>query len=159
MARAAADKPVVPAVAPRSLSWKAAGELVVAGASRGGVRVDVVADGNPFGTGAVDDQGGWQVAGQVDLNKPSRTMRFTLRDAAGAAIATYELPVATRDLSQGLDGSRMVIVQRGDALWRIAYSSYGEGIKYVDIVRRNASAINDPDLIFPNQIFALPQKP
>jgi nucleoid-associated protein YgaU len=26
-------------------------------------------------------------------------------------------------------------------------------------VRRNASAIDDPDLIFPNQIFAVPQKP
>jgi nucleoid-associated protein YgaU len=44
-------------------------------------------------------------------------------------------------------------------LWHIAYSSYGEGIRYVDIVRRNASAIDDPDLIFPNQIFAVPQKP
>jgi nucleoid-associated protein YgaU len=86
-------------------------------------------------------------------------MLFTLRDADDVAIATYELPVTTRDLSQGLDGSRMVIVQRGDALWRIAYSSYGEGIRYVDIVRRNASAIDDPDLIFPNQIFAVPQKP
>ena len=91
------------------------------------------------------------------MTKPSRTMRFTLRDTDGGAVATYELPVTTRDLSQGLDGSRMVIVQRGDALWRIAYSSYGEGIKYVDIVRRNAAAIDDPDLIFPNQIFAIPQ--
>ena len=154
-----ANKPVVPAVAPRSLSWKAGGELVVAGASRGGVHVDVTAGGNPFGTGRVDDEGGWQVAGRVDMTRPSRMMLFTLRDVTDAIIATYELPVATRDLSQGLDGSRMVIVQRGDALWRIAYSSYGEGIKYVDIVRRNAAAIHDPDLIFPNQIFALPQKP
>ncbi|MEC8642384.1 MAG: LysM peptidoglycan-binding domain-containing protein [Pseudomonadota bacterium] len=158
-AQSGADKPVLPAVAPRSLSWKAGGELVVAGASRGGLHVDVTAGGNPFGTGRVDDEGGWQVAGRVDMTRPSRMMLFTLRDVTDAIIATYELPVATRDLSQGLDGSRMVIVQRGDALWRIAYSSYGEGIKYVDIVRRNAAAINDPDLIFPNQIFALPQKP
>ena len=149
--------PIVPAVAPRSLSWKAGGELVVAGVSRGGVRVDAVADGAEFGSGEVMDGGGWQIAGQVDMTKPSRKMRFTLRDDDGAAVATYELPVTTRDLSQGLDGSRMVIVQRGDALWRIAYSSYGEGIKYVDIVRRNAAAIDDPDLIFPNQIFAIPQ--
>ena len=84
-------------------------------------------------------------------------MRFLLGDAAGQTVATYELPVATRDLSEGLDGSRLVIVQRGDALWRIALQSYGEGVKYIDIVRRNAAAINDPDLIFPNQIFAIPQ--
>ena len=155
----AADKSMVPAIAPRSLSWKPGGELVVAGASRGGVRVDAVADGMPFGSGAVMDDGSWQIGGTVDMTKPGRTMLFTLRDSDDGAVATYELPVATRDLSQGLDGSRMVIVQRGDALWRIAYSSYGEGIRYVDSVRRNAAAINDPDLIFPNQIFALPQDP
>ena len=45
---------------------------------------------------------------------------------------------------------------RRDALWRIAYSSYGEGVRFVDIVRRNAGAISDPDLIFPNQIFTIP---
>ena len=152
-----ADRPVGPAIAPRSLSWKAGGELLVAGVSRGGMRVDALAGGSQFGSGDAMADGSWQVVGRVDMTRPSRIMRFTLRDADGTAIATYELPVATRDLSQGLDGSRMVIVQRGDALWRIAYSSYGEGIKYVDIVRRNASAIDNPDLIFPNQIFALPK--
>jgi nucleoid-associated protein YgaU len=151
--------PVVPAIAPRSLSWKADGELVVAGVSRGGVRVDAVANGISFGDTDTAKDGSWQLAGKVDMAKSRRTMIFTLRNADNAVIATYELPVATRDLSQGLDGSRMVIVQRGDALWRIAYSSYGEGIRYVDIVRRNAAAINDPDLIFPNQIFALPKSP
>ena len=153
------NTPAVPAIAPRSLSWKADGELVVAGVSRGGVRVDAAANGALFGAADTADDGGWQLAGKVDMTKSRRTMLFTLRNADGAAIATYELPVATRDLSQGLDGSRMVIVQRGDALWRIAYSSYGKGIRYVDIVRRNAAAIDDPDLIFPNQIFTLPQNP
>ena len=101
--------------------------------------------------------GRWQVVGRVDASRAQRVMRFALADSDGRTVATYELPVATRDLSQGLDGSRLVIVQQGDALWRIAYRSYGEGIKYVDIVRRNAAAINDPDLIFPNQIFAIPK--
>ena len=150
---------MLPAIAPRSLSWKADGELVIAGVSRGGVRVDAVANGSLFGDAITANDGSWQLAGRVDMTQSRRTMLFTLRNAENAAIATYELPVTTRDLSQGLDGSRMVIVQRGDALWRIAYSSYGEGIRYVDIVRRNAAAINDPDLIFPNQIFALPRTP
>jgi nucleoid-associated protein YgaU len=42
-------------------------------------------------------------------------------------------------------------------LWRIAYHQLGEGVKYVDIVRRNQQDINDPDLIYPKQIFAVPQ--
>ena len=149
--------PVVPALAPRSLAWGAGGELVISGVSRGGSSVAAEAAGAPFGAAAVGGDGAWQIAGRVDMKRPSRVMRFLLKDEDGKSIASYELPVATRDLSQGLDGSRMVIVQRGDALWRIAFQSYGEGVKYVDIVRRNAAAINNPDLIFPNQIFAIPQ--
>ena len=145
-----------PAIAPRALAWQEGGALTISGVSRGGVSVRVTAADLVFGDGDVGMDGAWQVSGQVDLDRARRVMRFALVDADGQTVATYELPVATRDLSQGLDGSRMVIVQQGDALWRIAYRSYGEGIKYVDIVRRNAAAINDPDLIFPNQIFAIP---
>ena len=145
-----------PAIAPRALAWQEGGALTISGVSRGGVSVRVTAADLAFGDGDVGMDGAWQVSGQVDLDRARRVMRFALVDADGQTVATYELPVATRDLSQGLDGSRMVIVQQGDALWRIAYRSYGEGIKYVDIVRRNAAAINDPDLIFPNQIFAIP---
>ena len=146
-----------PAIAPRSLSWQDDGRLTVSGASRGGVSVRVEAGDKAFGVADVGADGRWQVVGRVDASRAQRVMRFALADSDGRTVATYELPVATRDLSQGLDGSRLVIVQQGDALWRIAYRSYGEGIKYVDIVRRNAAAINDPDLIFPNQIFAIPK--
>ena len=153
-ASAGADLP--PALAPRSLVWKDGGALVVSGVSRGGVRVSARADDLAFGAGQVWTDGSWQVAGKVNMDVAGRAMQFILHDGDGNAVATYTLPVATRDLSRGLDGSRMVVVQRGDALWRIAYSSYGEGVRFVDIVRRNADAINDPDLIFPNQIFTIP---
>ena len=153
----AADAPAVPALAPRSLSWKTNGELVIDGVSRGGVRVVATAAGRSFAEAAVAEGGAWRMTGKVDAGRASRMMSFALHDGEGNIVATYELPVATRDLSQGLDGSKLVIVQQGDALWRIAYRSYGEGIKYVDIVRRNAAAIDDPDLIFPNQIFAIPE--
>ena len=151
------DAPLVPALAPRSLSWKTDGALVIDGVSRGGVRVVAAAAGRPFAETAVAEAGAWRMTGKVDAGRASRVMTFALQNGEGAVVATYELPVATRDLSQGLDGSKLVIVQQGDALWRIAYRSYGEGIKYVDIVRRNAAAIDDPDLIFPNQIFAIPE--
>lgn len=145
-----------PALAPRSLAWKDGGALLVSGASRGGMKVEASIGERVFGEGMTGVDGSWQIAGQVDMNVARRTMLFVLRDADGTAVASYQLPVATRDLSRGLDGSQMVVVQRGDALWRIAFSSYGEGVRFVDIVRRNASAIGDPDLIFPNQIFTIP---
>ena len=50
----------------------------------------------------------------------------------------------------------MVVIQKGDMLWRIAYRTYGSGIRYLDIVKQNQTRIDDPDMIFPTQIFKLP---
>jgi len=41
-------------------------------------------------------------------------------------------------------------------LWRIAYRVLGEGVRYLDIVKKNSNMINNPDLIYPSQVFALP---
>jgi nucleoid-associated protein YgaU len=84
-------------------------------------------------------------------------LRFTLFDDANHTIGRYDLPIKARDLAKGQDGSPLIVVNKGDMLWRIAYHQLGEGIKYVDIVRRNEQDITDPDLIYPKQIFAVPQ--
>ena len=72
-------------------------------------------------------------------------------------IAKYTLPLSSRDLAKGQNGTPLVVVNKGDALWRIAYRQFGDGIRYVDIVRRNQGDIVDPDLIYPKQIFAVPK--
>ena len=50
----------------------------------------------------------------------------------------------------------LLVVQKGDALWKIAYQRLGGGQKYIDIINLNKDKINDPDLIFPKQLFILP---
>ena len=49
------------------------------------------------------------------------------------------------------------MVQKGDALWKIAYQRLGGGDKYFDILKLNKDAIKNPDLIFPKQLFVLPK--
>ena len=141
-----------------SLSWNETGGLTIQGVASGGVSVagtfgaqdlspvplaktgrwtSVIAD-NPFDTGA------------------KQQLIVLLLDAQSKELAKAELSVDQAQLQAGLDGSLMVVVHRGDALWRIAYRSYGKGVRYVDIVRRNQDQISDPDLIYPNQIFAVP---
>ena len=51
--------------------------------------------------------------------------------------------------------TRLVI--RGDNLWRISRNKYGLGQRYTHIFRANRDKIRDPDLIYPGQIFVLPQ--
>ena len=144
-------------IGPRSLVWQDKTKLSIGGQSRGGVRVTVSANGIFFGNALVLADGSWQVSGQVDKNRNTHRLEFVLVDNAGQAVARYMLPVRTRDLQKGLDGSQLVIVNKGDALWRIAYRSFGKGVRYIDIVRKNTDDIDNPDLIYPNQIFALPK--
>ena len=52
----------------------------------------------------------------------------------------------------------VVTVQPGSTLWAIARERYGEGILYVTVFNANRDKIKDPDLIYPGQVFALPDQ-
>ena len=48
------------------------------------------------------------------------------------------------------------IVSRGDNLWRISQATYGHGKRYTVIFSANRKLIRNPNLIYPDQIFVLP---
>ncbi|SDE74347.1 Nucleoid-associated protein YgaU, contains BON and LysM domains [Celeribacter baekdonensis] len=50
-----------------------------------------------------------------------------------------------------------VTVQPGNTLWGIASATYGNGVMYVRVFDANKSQIRDADLIYPGQIFVLPE--
>jgi nucleoid-associated protein YgaU len=49
-----------------------------------------------------------------------------------------------------------VTVQPGFTLWAIARDHLGEGILYVQVFEANKDKIRDPNLIYPGQVFAIP---
>lgn len=53
---------------------------------------------------------------------------------------------------------RAVTVQEGDTLWAISQDRYGDGVLYVRVFEANRKAIRDPDLIYPGQVFTIPQE-
>jgi nucleoid-associated protein YgaU len=50
-----------------------------------------------------------------------------------------------------------VTVQPGHNLWTLARAHYGQGVLYSKIYTANAEMIRNPDLIYPGQIFDLPE--
>ncbi|MCG7521342.1 LysM peptidoglycan-binding domain-containing protein [Ruegeria sp. Ofav3-42] len=52
---------------------------------------------------------------------------------------------------------RSVTVQEGDTLWAISRDRFGDGILYVRLFEANRDSIRDPDLIYPGQIFTIPE--
>ena len=50
-----------------------------------------------------------------------------------------------------------VTVQEGDTLWAISRERFGDGMLFVRLFEANKGAIRDPDLIYPGQVFTIPQ--
>ena len=48
-------------------------------------------------------------------------------------------------------------ITRGDSLWQISRRTYGKGDRYTVIYDANQEQIRNPDLIYPGQIFVLPE--
>ncbi len=52
-----------------------------------------------------------------------------------------------------------VTVQPGYTLWGIAKDRFGDGVLYVQLFEANKDKIKDPDLIYPGQVFTVPEAP
>ncbi len=75
-------------------------------------------------------------------------------------VARVEFPFERSDpklIKQQL-GPKNIVVQPGNSLWRIARRTLGDGINYHVIYQANKSQIRDPDLIYPGQVFTIPQE-
>ena len=59
-------------------------------------------------------------------------------------------------LSEILLVKREIKVVEGNSLWRIARKTLGGGILYSEIYKNNIKIITNPNLIFPGQVFNIP---
>ncbi|WP_037310065.1 LysM peptidoglycan-binding domain-containing protein [Ruegeria halocynthiae] len=57
----------------------------------------------------------------------------------------------------GTPAIRSVTVQEGDTLWALSRERFGDGVLYVKLFEANRGAIRDPDLIYPGQVFTIPE--
>jgi LysM repeat protein len=76
--------------------------------------------------------------------------------AEDVAAATAEAPAAAPPAAAPAT-VRVVTVQPGNTLWAIARESYGEGPLFVRVFEANRDRIRNPDLIYPGQIFEIPE--
>ncbi len=78
------------------------------------------------------------------------------------AVAAEATPEAESDAKPGTAAVqppvRIVTVQPGATLWAIARDRYGEGQLYLQVFEANKDKIRDPDLIYPGQVFTVPEE-
>ena len=153
-----------------TISYSDSGEVQLSGRGAGDRFVRVYVDNTPITTSRIAPDGNWSsMLPNVDAGV--YTLRVDQIDETGEVSARVETPFKREDkrklaraLEQASSGDtegaapavRRVVVQRGNTLWGIARSNYGEGILYVRVFDANRDKIRDPDLIYPGQVFTVP---
>ena len=79
------------------------------------------------------------------------------QSSEAGSVATEGLPAETAAALRTPSRTfRVRTVQPGSTLWAIAKESYGAGIEYFKVFEANKERIRDPDLIYPGQVFEIP---
>ena len=154
-------------VALDAITYSETGEVQLQGRGRGEGFVRVYIDNTPVTTSRISDDGTWRAdLPQVDTGV--YTLRIDEVDDDGRVTSRLETPfkreepetvARSRAVQEGAEVARVraVTVQPGYTLWAISRRNYGEGELYVRIYEANRSRIRDPDLIYPGQVFTIPQ--
>ena len=151
------------------ISYSDEGDVQLAGRAAPLSRVRVYLDNSPVGDFQATEDGRWK--GQLrDVEPGIYTLRLDELDGAGKVLSRLETPfkrespealkpaaVAGVSPAQAPPPIRAVTVQKGDTLWAISRERYGDGLLYVRLFEANQDAIRDPDLIYPGQIFSIPE--
>ncbi len=153
-------------VALDTISYSDSGEVQLAGrAQSDAVSVQVYLNNNAVVNLPVDDKGRWR--GDVpDVDQGIYTLRVDEVAQDGKVSSRVETPFKREDpavlaaaTAAAANGPiKAITVQKGATLWAIARDRYGSGELYVRVFEANKQSIRDPNLIYPGQIFALPQQ-
>lgn len=156
-----ADKTEAPpqAISVESLNYDNAGKVALAGTAAPGAAVQLYLDNVLVGRASSDPQGNWKLKPEKQVDPGVYQLRADQVADGGKVTARVELPVQVSVVPPESADKRVVTVQPGNSLWRIAMRTYGSGFRYVQIYRANHTQIRDPDLIYPGQVFELPKVP
>ncbi|SFE80516.1 LysM peptidoglycan-binding domain-containing protein [Roseivivax sediminis] len=150
-----------------TISYDATGQVALAGRSdtkSGPGAVRIYLDNRPLTSADISPTGRWR-ADLPEVAAGTYTLRVDRLNETGAVTARAESPFL-RERPEALVAAsprsrdarvEAVTVQPGNTLWAIAREQYGEGILYVRVFEANEDQIRDPDLIYPGQIFSIPE--
>jgi nucleoid-associated protein YgaU len=167
-----ADAPAQPALAPNialdTITYDPDGEVLLAGrgANSGGF-VRVYLDNEPITASRISADGDWRTD-LPEVDTGIYTLRVDEVDAEGVVQSRIETPFKKEEPADvaailaeetSADGFDIAVktVQPGASLWAIAEEQWGDGVLYVSVFEANRDLIRDPDLIYPGQVFRIPQ--
>jgi len=147
-----------------TISYDAEGEVQLSGRGTDAGFVRVYLDNRPVLTTQINDGGAWHLQ-LPDVDTGVYTLRVDQVDASGTVTSRAETPFK-RETAEVLANAQTTVpaqqvtavtVQPGSTLWAIARDRYGDGMLYVRVFEANRDNIRNPDLIYPGQVFTVPE--
>ncbi|MCK4712371.1 MAG: LysM peptidoglycan-binding domain-containing protein [Marinosulfonomonas sp.] len=151
-----------------TITYDAGGEVQLSGRGTDEGFVRVYVNNRPILTTQIKEDGAWRTE-LPDVDTGVYTLRVDQVDDEGTVTSRTETPFKreTPEILQAASQSNpadtaqvrvsVVTVQPGSTLWAIASENYGDGALYVRVFEANRDNIRDPDMIFPGQVFTVPQ--
>lgn len=151
-------------VAIDTISYSQGGDVLLSGRAQSQASaVRVYLDNTVITTLEVDTEGRWR-GDLPDVDTGIYTLRVDEVDEGGDVTSRVETPFKREApavlvaAQTGVDKPvKAVTVQTGATLWAIARDRYGDGTLFVRVLDANKDSIRDPDLIYPGQVFELPE--
>ena len=159
---AAPSTPTTSGTAPVSIDvvdYDEAGQLIVSGRSTPQSDVRLYLDNEYVGTARAGTDGSFHVQPAEPVEPGVYALRIDEVSPVGSVTARAETPFQRANEVAAIPGYSRIVVQPGNSLWRLARRVYGQGIQYTVIYQANTGQIRNPDLIYPGQIFNVPEMP
>jgi hypothetical protein len=139
-----------------AIDYDDAGKVTVGGKATANVRLRLYIDNKLVGVTTADAMGQWHISPEDNLSSGLYSLRADHVGDKGKVIARVETRFArSAPLKEG-PNKGVVLVKTGNSLWRIAREAYGAGTQYTVIYEANREQIRNPDLIYPGQVFFVP---
>lgn len=147
-----------------SIAYDPLGNVTVGGRSNPSGLVRFYINNEAVSATETNEAGYWE-ADLSDIIPGTYTLRIDELSLKGDVISRLESPFKREDrerLANLIAPStspvriNIVTVQPGNTLWAIARKRYGDGLLYVQVFEANRDKIKNPDLIYPGQLFDLP---
>ena len=128
-------------------------KIILKGRSNPSSLIKIFLDNRSYGEVFSDETGYWEFMTSISLFKS-----YDLEVLSN--IKNQEIKLSAKIFEENIENElfveKNVIVEPGNSLWRIARKLLGGGIYYSEIYKNNVKKINDPDLIYPGQVFNIP---
>ena len=132
------------------------GQLILSGTAYGGIQINAGFSGKETSSTKILNNK-WSLTIPGKLISGKQKVSAVLLGKDGKILSKNSVNISGKSI-QNANGKTFIIVQKGDALWNIAFNRLGLGQRYIDIVDLNKEIITNPDLIYPKQLFVIPSQ-